>query len=41
MNIDGSDPKRVTNTIGYDGGPLQPGRHQLVWRASRPARPKR
>jgi len=36
MNIDGSDVKQITNTLGYDGGAFfSPDGTKLLWRASR------
>jgi Tol biopolymer transport system component len=37
MNLDGSDQKRLTFEIGYDGGPFfSPDGSKIVFRASRP-----
>lgn len=41
MKLDGSDVKRVTTELGYDGGAFfSPDGKQLVWRASRPKTPE-
>jgi Tol biopolymer transport system component len=38
MNIDGSELKQITNTLGYDGGAaFSADGKQIVWRASRPS----
>ena len=37
MNIDGTDIKQITNTLGYDGGAFfSPDGSKIVFRASRP-----
>ena len=37
MNIDGSNPRRLTNEVGYDGGAFySQDRQWIVWRANRP-----
>jgi Tol biopolymer transport system component len=41
MNTDGSDVKRLTFTVGYDGGAFfSPNGRQIVWRAYYPQDPK-
>jgi TolB protein len=41
MNIDGSNPRQLTNELGYDGGPWHSQDGQwIVWRASRPKPPE-
>jgi Tol biopolymer transport system component len=41
MNIDGSNPRQLTNELGYDGGPWHSQDGQwIVWRASRPKTPE-
>jgi Tol biopolymer transport system component len=38
MNIDGSDVRRLTNRVGYDGGAFySPDGTRIVWRAAYPA----
>jgi len=40
MNIDGTQQRRLTNELGYDGGPWHSQDGQwIVWRASRPKTP--
>jgi len=41
MNIDGTQPRRLTNELGYDGGAWhsQDGQY-IVWRANRPSTPQ-
>jgi len=40
MNLDGSQPRQLTNELGYDGGPWHSQDGQwIVWRASRPKTP--
>jgi len=37
MNLDGTDVRRVTNTLGYDGGAyFSPDSKMIVWRANHP-----
>ncbi len=37
MNLDGSDIRRLTSTLGYDGGPYySPNSRMIVWRAYHP-----
>jgi TolB protein len=37
MNVDGSDVRQITDSLGYDGGAFfSPDGTKLVWRASRP-----
>ena len=38
MNIDGTNIKQITNTLGYDGGAFfSPDGSKIVFRASRPS----
>jgi TolB protein len=40
-DLDGSRPKQITNTLGYDGGgTFSPDGKQVVWRAHYPATPE-
>ena len=37
MNVDGSNVRRLTNRVGYDGGAwFSPDGTQIVWRAGYP-----
>jgi TolB protein len=41
MNVDGSNPRQLTNEVGYDGGPWHSQDGQwIVWRAARPKTPE-
>src|SRR5262249_26269293 len=41
MKVDGTDVKRLTNTLGYDGGPFYtPDNKHIVYRAHHPTDPK-
>jgi TolB protein len=41
MNLDGSNVKRITKELGYDGGAwFSPDGTKIVWRASRPTTPE-
>jgi TolB protein len=41
MNLDGSNPRQLTNELGYDGGPWHSQDSQwIVWRAGRPKTPE-
>jgi Tol biopolymer transport system component len=41
MNTDGSDVRRLTNRVGYDGGPyFSPDGKRIVWRANYPETPQ-
>jgi Tol biopolymer transport system component len=41
MNLDGSDVRRITHRLGYDGGAFfSPDGSKIVWRASYPTDPR-
>ncbi len=41
MKLDGTDVKRLTNAVGYDGGAFfSPDSRMIVWRANRPKTPE-